>query len=307
MKLIKPITIKNLRLKNNIFLAPLAAVNCPAYMDLCLDYGAGLVYTQMIDVETIDYKSFKNRFLPQKGPIAVQLLGSDTYALKKGVEFVDKFADIIDFNFGCCIKEVLAKKSGAFLLKHPEQIKKKFADVFQATHKPITAKIRSGWDKDSINAVEVSKILEDMGISAIAVHPRTRKDVYSTKADWKIISEVKRNVSIPVIGNGDILDFSAAQRMLRSTRCDAIMLGRGVIGNPTLFKEIIEEKELPKNRKKIFFDFLELYNRQSRQNFSELKQHCSWIFKNHKNSRDIKKLISKTKTKEELIKLIKTL
>jgi tRNA-dihydrouridine synthase B len=301
--MIKPIKIGNVNIDNNIFLAPLAAINCPAFRLLCKEYGAGLVYTQMIDVDEFlkNPDEGYNRFidiLDGERPISIQLVGSKPDTLAKATKIIDKYADIIDINLGCIEKDILAKQAGSFLIKHPEQIKRVVDAIISNTNKPVTAKIRIGWD--NINAIEVSKILENYGIKAIAVHARTKLQKYTGKADWNVIKSVKENVNIPIIGNGDVKDYKTAESLFKKTNCDAIMIGRATIGNPQIFKDITEKLKENKTekynileKKKSFFRFIELYNLQKRNNITEIKHHAQWFFKNYSNSKLLKEKIEK--------------
>src|SRR3989338_7017172 len=232
--------IGNVKLKSRLILAPMAAVNCTAFRLLCKEYGAGLVYTQMIDADGLVAEKSKLLdnyvgFSDKEHPIAAQIVGANLDNMIKAVKILEEYADIIDINLGCPDSNVLGKKAGAYFVKHPNLIKRLVKPIVESTERPVTAKIRTGWDETSINAVEVAKILEECGCKAIAVHARTRKQQYTGKADWEVIKQVKESVSIPIIGNGDVFKPGSAKAMLEQTNCDFVMIGRGTIGNPFIF------------------------------------------------------------------------
>ncbi|MBD3163676.1 tRNA dihydrouridine synthase DusB [Candidatus Woesearchaeota archaeon] len=290
--------IGNIRLNKSLILAPLHGVNCNAFRLLCKSHGAGLVYTSMIHDETILGKEKPLDVIEEERPIAVQLVGKDNIA--EAASLIEDKADIIDINLGCPDKEVLTKKAGSFLIKHPDQMEKAVSKVVSAVNRPVTAKIRIGWDNKSINAIEVSKILENNNITAIAVHARTAKQGYTGKADWNIIRQVKRAVNIPVIGNGDVFRPKDYQPIIDKTDADAVMIGRGSIGNPQIFENIIRIKQdKPIIRKdsslayQYFREFLSYYKKYSPRNiFSEIRQHAMWLVKGIKNGKEIKNSLS---------------
>ena len=225
--------IGNIEIKNNVCLAPMAGICNSAFRRIVKEYGVGLVFAEMVSDKALVYDSEKTKNMlymtDYERPIAQQIFGSDkesfVIAAKKVYDLMKP--DIIDINMGCPVPKVAVKsQAGAALLKNPEKIKEIVAAVVDAVPCPVTVKIRSGWDSNSINAVEVAKICEKAGASAITVHPRTRAQGYEGKADWNIIKQVKENVNIPVIGNGDIKSVDDAIKMLSDTGCDAIMIGR---------------------------------------------------------------------------------
>ena len=226
--------------KNNVFLAPMLAVNCPAFLKLCVNYGAGLVYTQFIDSDeyVADPNKFKdkNRYIFENKldihPIAVQIIGSKKENLLALMKELDGKVEVIDINLGCPLPEQLAKKAGVFFMKHPEFIEKVFSDILPQIKTPVTAKIRGGWDDEHTNAVEVCKILEKVGFAAVAVHARSGKKGYSGKNDWELIKKCKEAVKIPVIGSGDITKPGHAKYYLERKYCDAVMIGREAQKNP---------------------------------------------------------------------------
>jgi len=316
--------IGKVSIPNPLALAPMAAVNCPAFRILCKRYGAGLIYSPMIHSEQITRlikddreKAFKLfiDFEKEEHPITAQIIGSKPDNMADAADILSEYADIIDINFGCCSSDELANKSGAFFIKHPEFIKKVLTAVVNRVKNPVTAKIRIGWDDKSINALEVSKIIEDCGASAIAIHGRTRKQGFSEKADWNIIREIKEKINIPIIGNGDIFKPGTAKFLLESTGVDFIMIGRGCLGNPFIFKRTLSVLESGKNTPEptkeqligSFFEFLELYEKQKRQSFSELKDHAMWFTKGLEGSRKVRQDIMAMKDKGSLVSYIKNI
>ena len=231
---------------NQVCLAPMAGITDSAFTSIVKELGCGLIYTEMISDKAIMYNNKKTLallyFTDQERPIVVQIFGNDlesfTYAAKYVYEKVKP--DIIDINLGCPVPKVAVRsQAGAALLKNPNRIYELVKAVVESVPCPVTVKMRSGWDAKTINAVEVAKLCEKAGAKAICIHPRTRSQGYSGKADWNIIKAIKESVTIPVIGNGDIKSAEDAKRMLDMTGCDAIMVGRGVLGNPWLIQKIV--------------------------------------------------------------------
>ena len=238
--------IGNIEIKNRVVLAPMAGISSPAYMKICEEMGIGYAVTELISAEAI-VRNNKKTLEMLKGldalniPVAVQLFGSNPEILANAAKIVsDLYPNVfIDINMGCPVPKVaLRSQAGSALLKNPKKIGEIINKVVSSVSCPVTVKIRSGWDQNSINAVEVARVCEENGASAICIHGRTRSQGYSGKADWEIIKEVKENVSIPVIGNGDVVDVQSAQKMFLETGVDAIMIGRAALGNPWIFKEI---------------------------------------------------------------------
>ena len=237
--------IGNVELNGKVILAPMAGVCNSAYRRICKEMGAALVCAEMVSDKGTIYNSKKTKemlyFEESERPISQQIFGSDKETFVEAAKMVYEIMkpDIIDINMGCPVPKVaIRSQAGSALLKNPELIYDIVSSVVDSGPVPVTVKIRSGWDANSINAVEVAKICEKAGARAITVHPRTRSQMYSGKADLDIIKKVKEAVSIPVIGNGDIVSIESAKHMLEYTKCDAIMIGRGVLGNPWLIKEI---------------------------------------------------------------------
>lgn len=235
--------IGNVALENNVFLAPMAGVTDLPFRILCKEMGCGLVYSEMVSAKGILYDNKNTTGLleidPKERPVAVQLFGSDPEILGQWRRKSRVSIDIIDVNMGCPAPKIVKNGEGSCLMKTPELVGKIVRSLVESQKKPVTIKFRKGFDEEHINAVEIAKIAEANGASAVAVHGRTREQYYSGKADWDIIKEVKAAVQIPVIGNGDIFTPQDAKNLLEHTGCDAIMVGRGAQGNPWIFKRIL--------------------------------------------------------------------
>lgn len=283
--------------------------------------GAGLIYAEMVSDKAITYGNEKTFDLLKmdetERPIAQQIFGSDVDSFITAAKKIeaDMKPDIIDINMGCPVPKIAVRsQAGASLLKNPEKIYEIVKAVVEAVSIPVTVKIRSGWDSNSINAVEVAKQIEKAGAKAITIHARTRAQGYSGKADWNIIKAVKESVSIPVIGNGDVTSCYLAKKMLDETGCDAIMIGRGVLGNPWLIKECVEYLEdgtepteiLPQEKitmLKRHFDLL-VQDKSEKQAILEIRTHALWYIKGLKGSAAIKNQICQTKSKEEMFNIL---
>lgn len=314
--------IGNIELKGKVILAPMAGISNPAYMKICQEMGVGYAVTELISAEAI-VRDNKKTFDMLNGvdtldiPLAIQIFGSNPQTMAKAAKIItDLYKNvIIDINMGCPVPKVAVKSgSGSALLKNPELIKEIVSSVVDAVSVPVTVKIRSGWDHNSINAVEVAKICESSGAKAIAVHARTRSQLYTGKADLDIIKQVKEAVSIPVIGNGDIKDVESAKHMLEYTNCDAIMIGRGVMGNPWLIKEIdtylktgkIIDKPTYEDKinmiKKHMNNLLEI--KSEHVAVLEMRNHISWYIKGIPYHKEIQSQCFKAKTKEEIKEIL---
>ena len=297
--------IGNVEIKGKTVLAPMAGICNSAFRKIIKEMGCSLIYAEMVSDKAIFYRNEKTKdmlFMEEiERPIAQQIFGSDKESFVDAAKYIEEtmHPDIIDINMGCPVPKVALKsQAGAALLKNPEKIYEIVSSVVQSVSVPVTVKIRSGWDQNSINAVEVAKICERAGASAITVHPRTRSQGYSGQADWSIIKEVKENVSIPVIGNGDITDIYKAREMLEYTKCDLIMIGRGVLGNPWLIREInayLEDGtilERPNDFEKIdmCLKHLEYLSKIKSEKLAclEIRNHIAWYLKGIKNANEVK-------------------
>ena len=313
--------IGNVEIQNRVVLAPMAGICNNAYRTIIKEMGCGYMVAEMVSDKALMYGSSKTQDMlymtEDETPIAQQIFGSDKESFVIAAKYVYEHMhpDIIDINMGCPVPKVaVSAQAGSALLKSPEKVRDIVSAVVESVPIPVTVKIRSGWDKDSINAVEIAKICESAGASAITVHPRTRSQGYSGQADWNIIREVKENVSIPVIGNGDIISCFDAKRMLEETHCDAIMIGRGVLGNPWLIRECIDYLE-----KGIVPSEVTLHERISmiKEHLSrllktkpykvamlEIRTHAAWYLKGLPKAKELKQEIFKTTKEEELLSLL---
>lgn len=312
--------IGNVKISNQVVLAPMAGICNSAYRQICKDMGCGLIYAEMVSDKAITYNNQKTidmLYMTEKErPISQQIFGSDKESFVEAAKFIEKEMkpDIIDINMGCPVPKVAVRaQAGSALLKDPAKIFDIVSSVVSAVNVPVTVKIRSGWDSNHINAVEVAKVIEKAGASAICVHPRTRSQGYSGKADWNIIKEVKENVSIPVIGNGDIKSPEDAKRMLEETKCDAVMIGRGVLGNPWLIKNIVnylDEKEVIDvsivDRIDMCLKHLKLLDSLKNEKLAclEIRNHISWYFKGIKGANELKNKVYQTTSIHDIILLL---
>ena len=314
---LKKIKIGNVELGNNLILAPMAGVTNLPFRIICEKFEPGMVCTEMVSSKAIFYNDQKTRRLlnteGEKRPISFQIFGSDEETMGYTAKYMSKIADIIDINMGCPAPKVVKNGDGSKLLLDLEKAKRIMKVVVENSSVPVTVKIRKGWDKENIVAVQVAKIAEEVGISAITIHGRTRSEFYTGKADWDIIKKVKDSVKIPVIGNGDIVDEETAYQMFEKTGVDGIMIGRGSFGNPWIFRNIkhflITGEKLPSptnsERLNIIKEHIELaVEEKGEMAIKELRKHIAWYTKNLKNSSEFRNSINMIETKEQLIKTL---
>nr|WP_294999644.1 tRNA dihydrouridine synthase DusB [uncultured Methanobrevibacter sp.] len=313
--------IGNVKIENQVVLAPMAGISDSAFRRIAKDMGCGLLSTEMVSDKALMYNNWKTKTMlymtEAERPISQQIFGAEAESFKIAARYIEENMkpDIIDINMGCPVTKVAVKaNAGSALLKHPDKVKDIVSAVVDTVDLPVTVKIRSGWDNRHINALEIAKIIEDCGASAITVHPRTREDRYGVKSNWSIIKKIKDTVSIPVIGNGDIFTCHDAKRMIDETDCDAIMIGRGVLGNPWLIKQCVEylddgiepEKISLEEKIEMIKRHAELLSeiRPEKVAIHKMRTHAAYYLKGQYRSVEIKPKLFKMNTKEELFSLL---
>lgn len=313
--------IGNLTLSGNIFLAPMAGVTDIPFRLLCKEQGASLVYTEMVSAKAMHYNDAETLKLtethPDERPVAVQIFGSEPDIMAEAAERLSKREDIslIDINMGCPAPKIVKNGEGCTLMKNPRLVRSIVRAVVDSSSKPVTVKIRKGWDEKNINAVEIAAICEEEGASAVTVHGRTREQYYSGKADWSIIREVKNVLTIPVIGNGDIKTPEDAKNMLDISGCNAIMIGRSAQGNPWIFKNIGDylgkgvyinkiENNLLLETILRHYSLMGQYKGEKTA-VLEMRKHIGWYIHGLYNSAKLRAQIFKTQSKDEVINILK--
>ncbi|MEE0024052.1 tRNA dihydrouridine synthase DusB [Methanobrevibacter sp.] len=311
--------IGNVKIDNQIVLAPMAGICDSSFRRIVKSMGCGLIETEMVSTRAIMHLNRKTREMLEmtdyERPIAQQIFGSDSESFKNASAYIfeNMKPDILDINMGCPVTKVAVKSgAGSALLKNPEKVSEIIKTVVDTVPIPVTVKIRSGWNEN--NALEISKIVEESGASAITVHPRTRHQRYDVPADWSLIRQIKEEISIPVIGNGDIRTCYDAKAMIDFTNCDAVMIGRGVLGNPWIIKQSIDyidygikpERISSKEKLDMFKKHANMIieNYEDKVLMHKLKTNAAYYMKNLHGSQEIKKKIFQTTTKEELFELL---
>jgi nifR3 family TIM-barrel protein len=315
------LTIGNLELKGNIFLAPMAGVTDLPFRLLCKEQGASLVYTEMVSAKALHYNDKETCGLlethPDERPVAVQIFGSEPEIMAEAAEKLshrEEFA-LIDINMGCPAPKIVKNFEGSALMRNPELVRKIVREVVRASKKPVTVKIRKGWTESEVNAVKIALICEEEGAMAVTVHGRTREQFYSGNTDLNVIKEVKESLTIPVIGNGDIRSPEDAERMVQFTGCDGVMVGRGAQGNPWIFKRINEYYSHGRYDKSIdkiqlletilrHYALMEEYKGE-RMALLEMRKHVGWYLHGLPGSAHIRAQIFRITNKEEVIQTLK--
>ena len=313
-----PFYIGNVKLNNRLILAPMAGVTDLPYRLLCHEMGAGLVCMEMVSAKAIFYNNKNTEDLmeihPGERPVSLQLFGSDPDIIAdmaKKIEY--KPYDILDFNMGCPVPKVVNNGEGSALMKNPALAGDILYKLVKASNKPVTVKIRKGFDDDSVNAVEIAKTAQECGVSAVAVHGRTREQYYSGKADWDIIKAVKKELSIPVIGNGDVTGYSSAKEMMEYTGCDAVMIGRAAKGDPFIFKRILEGKDKKETDINLLCDTI-LRHAQLMVKYKgeyaamrQMRSHLSWYTAGLPHSASLRRTACRIETLDELTEVVSKL
>ncbi len=314
--------IGNIEIENPVALGPMAGVTDLTFRLICKELGCGIVFTEMVSAKGIYYNDPKTKRLmkieEQERPVALQIFGSDPEIMGEVAGRINTHNhDILDINMGCPTPKIVKNGDGSALLKKPELLGRVVKSVVEASEKPVTVKIRKGWDDDNVNAAQVAKIIEENGAKAISIHGRTREQFYTGKADWKIIKKVKEAVAIPVFGNGDVFSVIDAKEMKNITNCDGIMVARGAQGNPWIFKRIThymktgEILDPPTTAEKIDMckKHLNMLIDEKGEYIAirEMRKHCAWYLKGVRNSAKIRNNLNKATSGEEMKELLNTL
>ena len=315
----RTLTIGNVVLDNPYVLAPMAGVTDLPFRLLCREQGVGLLCMEMVSAKAIQYNNKNTKALleihPEEPPVSLQLFGSEPDVISEIAKQIEELPfSILDINMGCPVPKIVKNGEGSALMKNPKLVHEIVSKTVKAIEKPVTVKIRKGFDDSCINAVEIAKIIEDAGAAAVAVHGRTREQFYSGKADWDIIRQVKEAVSIPVIGNGDVTSGESAIAMMDQTGCDGVMIGRGAQGNPWIFSELIEYEKTGKmperpsleEIKKMMLRHaqLQLQYKGEYLGIREMRKHVAWYTTGLPNSAKLRAEINAVETYEQLESLL---
>ena len=313
------LTIGNVVLDNPYVLAPMAGVTDLPFRLLCREQGVGLLCMEMVSAKAIQYNNKNTKVLleihPEEPPVSLQLFGSEPDVISEIAKQIEELPfSILDINMGCPVPKIVKNGEGSALMKNPKLVHEIVSKTVKAIQKPVTVKIRKGFDDTCINAVEIAKIIEDAGAAAVAVHGRTREQYYSGKADWDIIRQVKEAVSIPVIGNGDVVSGESAIAMMNQTGCDGVMIGRGAQGNPWIFSELVEyektgkipERPSMEEIKKMILRHaqLQLQYKGEYLGIREMRKHVSWYTSGLPNSARLRAEINAVESYEQLESLL---
>ena len=318
----RTLKIGNVTLDNNVILAPMAGVSDLPFRLLCRELGAGMVCMEMVSAKAIYYNNKNTDSLmeihPEEKPVSLQLFGSDPQIISEMAKRIEERPfSILDINMGCPVPKVVNNGEGSALMKNPKLVEAILSSLVKAVNKPVTVKIRKGFDETHANAVEIAKIAESCGVAAVAVHGRTREQYYSGKADWEMIARVKEAVSIPVIGNGDVDSPRAAKALLEQTGCDGVMIGRAAQGNPWIFREVVSYLETgvipapPTNAEKreliLRHAALQLQYKGEYTGVREMRKHLSWYTVGMPNSARFRQAINSMESMDELVESVETI
>lgn len=318
--IIHPLRIGNVELKNNLILAPMAGITDISYRPLCIEKGAAMTVMEMVSAKAITYNNKKTLDMlltePSEKPISLQIFGSEPSIMSEAVKKLEEYPfDIIDINMGCPVNKIVNNNEGSALMKDPILVGKIVESVVNSTKKPVTVKIRAGFSNENLNAPEIAKVIEESGAKAVAVHGRTREQMYRGKARLDIIRKVKESVKIPVLGNGDLRSGDDVENMYDKTHCDGFLIARGALGNPWVFKEIIDYcKNHTIDKRPSFDEIMEMilvhtkrlihYKNDENMAIREMRKHVAYYTAGIRNSSHIRGKLNYAETLKELTELL---